>query len=431
MKKLLFFMIPLLGMLLLHSCSKKDVKPDQRQEETKPDEQPKDSKNITFTTYRLEDEKGVMEFISDKETSKIYFYGKFNGEPEENLLVNAVTYQSPGGDSLYHFVLDGEYRVKRMYVTFPDGSFDTTLITLSYPHPDTTVVTSYYYNWETNQDRLYFRVKTYYKNDRLMALPGGRFSLGEFKKESLKTIIGSVAAAVGVIEVTGAVVALATTAPAWAIVGAGVAIVAFANSAMASEELIPSETPFQGSASPSTHQTPQLVSSPSEPDKGMNIGNKKIDLSGKWALDILSFNCTIKSAEEGAVENNTLTLKFNQQDHSILEWDEDGFYSTQYTFQSDENELYIHLYDKNENSGCYDGHYTQNQDGSITYEPGTPFYKFTDIIDADINMEYDYEAQIYHGTIDYSYSVSPTAPCALNGAPKVRCTGSVQLRKVK
>src|SRR5690606_14273771 len=134
---------------------------------------------------------------------------------------------------------------------------DTTILTLSYPHPDTTVVTSYYYNWETNQDRLHFRAKTYYKNDRLMAHQSGRFSLGEFKKESLKTIIGSVAAAVGVIEVTGAVVALATTAPAWAIVGAGVAIVPFANSAMASEELIPSEKPFQGPAAPSTHQAPQ------------------------------------------------------------------------------------------------------------------------------------------------------------------------------
>ena len=48
-----------------------------------------------------------------------------------------------------------------MYVSFPDGSFDTTILTLSYPHADTTIVTSYYYDWEQDQSRVHFQAKTY------------------------------------------------------------------------------------------------------------------------------------------------------------------------------------------------------------------------------------------------------------------------------
>ncbi len=262
MKKLLLLICLSTGVLILNSCSKKDAKNDL------PQETPKD---ISFKAFKLNDDGGVIQLAGGGGKSEIYFFGKFNGEPEENLLVDAITYQSPGGDSLYHFIFDDQYRVKRMHVSFPDGSFDTTIITLSYPDPDTTIVTSYYYDWEQDQSRVHFQAKTYYKNDKLMALSGGRFSLGAFKDVSLKTIIGSVAAAVGVVEVTGAVVALAATAPAWAIVGAGVAIVAFANSAMASEEIAFSEAPYQGPVNPIEFPgEPRLPETTDQQDGGGN-----------------------------------------------------------------------------------------------------------------------------------------------------------------
>lgn len=258
MKKVNLFAIFLLVLIGTSTgCKKKEIEPIT--------DNPPTEDNFTFNYYAPNSDGIILQANHETNLSKIFYFGEFHDE--ENVTINSVTYLCPTGDSLYNFIFDEDYRLKRLYVTFPNGTYDTSLLTFEYPHADTTIVSGYYYNWNTHQDRLKFQSKVYNSEDGLVS----EVIYQKSWRPGLQAIGNTLYDVAGVVVAVGVgYLGAAIGAPILGVIGTLVIATAAAN---ASDDIDPADTPYQGPQNPSTHEEPTPVSTPENPNSSFDCAN--------------------------------------------------------------------------------------------------------------------------------------------------------------
>lgn len=353
----------------------------------------------------------IAEMDNDKDLSKLIFWGDFLDDDGNDYSVSGLTYQTPRADSLFNFILDENEKVKQIYISYPNGTRDTSLISFDYLQEDSVLISFYSYDWNKKDARLINSVKMYYKDDKWNGHIAGRFSLSEFKQKA-KDLIIAVGTSVLVVEAATAVITLAATAtlPAWAPVAAAVGAIALISSSAKASEEIPEVS------------IPQRL-----PDNPVKIAEKEIvtpntsaiDLSGEWLLNITNASCN--RSNEDILLNGNVIIKFDTKTNKVWHLEDDTFYNDLMTYSLAGNQLTINLNDEDSDMGCSTPGEKESDDPI--------YFRYTEKDQGQFTLNYNLSTKSFNGDFVNQILFSPSVPCRAGGASSVSCTAKAKLIK--
>lgn len=251
--KLLFIGSIILSLGTLAGCKKEKAVP-------KDDDLGISIVDYTINVYQDNDEGLLLDAEHKTDHYKIFYFG----QNDNGVKLESIVYQNGAADSLFNFVLDEQERIQRMYITFPDGSFDSTLLVVEYPTSDTLIVSSYFYDWENQRDRLNYRYKAFNSGDGMDkdVIFQKSFKDDVIDKIAAKIFNENVKNVVSVLAITGVGIACPICVP----TGVAVGVLLSFSSAMASDDINTIENPpLNTPTNPINHAEPSPSATPENP----------------------------------------------------------------------------------------------------------------------------------------------------------------------